>query len=63
MINFISAALKAGWYEVTIGEKQLATEKTLYKHGGNGKYPGWMEGEHPTEDEGTFSHIVIHNNQ
>ena len=41
--------LKAGWYEVTIGNKRLNTDPSLYKHGAAGRYPGWMEGEHPTE--------------
>ena len=44
--------LKAGWYEVTIGNKRLNTDPSLYKHGAHGKYPGWMEGEHPTEGTG-----------
>jgi len=52
------STLTAGWYEVTIGSRELATERTLYKHGGAGKYPGWMEGGHPTEEEGIVERTV-----
>ena len=48
----------AGWYEVTIGQNQLASEKTLYKHGGTGKHSGWIEGEHPAEAEGIVERKV-----
>ncbi|XP_063691658.1 uncharacterized protein LOC134823987 [Bolinopsis microptera] len=57
-IAMTDSTLTAGWYEVTIGQKQLATEKTLYKHGGTGKHPGWIEGEHPSEAEGIVERTV-----
>lgn len=52
--------MESGWYEVTVGDRKLASTPTLHRHGGTSKYPGWVEEAHPTEDEGIVERTVYY---